>query len=220
MFSRPAAFAFVWVLALSASSSAPAFAQPRPQPAPAIRFEITVPAAIRPEPVTGRVYIMITRNGEREPRLQPHQVDGIPFIGRDVGKLAPGAAAAIDQGDPGFPVATLRDIPDGDDVVQAFVNVCSAFRRADGHIVWMHVDQWEVQPWHVAPGRLSQTERVKEIAPFVVRKESRAASAAKARTTGRIRTEPGTEQIVVARKASRVSGKGTDNWANPNRAWH
>jgi hypothetical protein len=31
-------------------------------------------------------------------------------------------------------------LPPGDYFVQAFVNVYSAFKRADGHTVWMHDD--------------------------------------------------------------------------------
>jgi hypothetical protein len=78
-----------------------------------VRFEICVPAAVHSGPITGRVYVMLTRNEQREPRLQLIQVDGIPFFGRDVEKLAPGATAVIDDTDLGFPVDNLRDIPPG-----------------------------------------------------------------------------------------------------------
>ena len=54
------------------------------QPRPPVRFEISFPASARAEPVAGRVYVMITRSGQRAPRLQLNQVDGIPFFGRDV----------------------------------------------------------------------------------------------------------------------------------------
>jgi hypothetical protein len=152
------------LLLAAATSGLPApfdFAQGR-QSKPAVRFEISFPAAVRSEPVTGRVYVMITRNGEREPRLQLNQVDGIPFFGRDIEKLAPGATAIIEHTDLGFPVDTLRDIPAGDYFVQAFVNVYSEFRRADGHVVWMHDDQWEGQHWEVSPGNLcSRPQRIR-----------------------------------------------------------
>jgi len=127
-----------------------------------LRFEISFAAAARSEPVTGRVFVMITRNGEREPRLQLNQVDGIPFFGVDVERLAPGGVAVIDQTTPGYPVDGLRDIPSGEYFVQAFVNVYSEFRRADGHVVWMHDDQWEGQHWEVSPGNLySRPQRLR-----------------------------------------------------------
>ena len=95
MMARLAVFGAVGVLVSSPFTPPAAHARPLPLDVP--RFEITVPAAIRPEPVTGRVYIMITRNGDREPRLHINQVDGIPFFGRDVERLAPGTAAVIDS---------------------------------------------------------------------------------------------------------------------------
>jgi len=140
--------------ALAACAMALVAATLQSQVKPVVRFDITVPASVHPTPITGRVYVMITRNGQREPRLQLSQVDGIPFFGRDVEKLAPGAAATIDNSDLGFPVERLSDLPAGDYFVQAFVNVYSEFRRADGHTVWMHDDQWEGQQWHQSPGNL------------------------------------------------------------------
>ena len=38
--------------------------------------------------------------------------------------------------------------------MQAIVNVYSEFKRADGHVVWMHDDQWEGQHWNRSPGNL------------------------------------------------------------------
>jgi len=119
-----------------------------------VRFEISFPASVHDQPITGRAYVMITRSAVREPRLQLSQVDGIPFFGRDIDQLAPGEVVVIDHTDLGFPVDSLRDIPDGDYFVQAFVNIYARYPRADGHVVWMHEDQWEGQRWWVSPGNL------------------------------------------------------------------
>lgn len=124
------------------------------------RFEISYPASANAGPLTGRVYVMISRNAEREPRLQIGRA-GIPFFGRDVEQLAPGEVAAIDSTGLGTPVASLSEIPPGDYYVQAFVNVYSEFRRADGHVLWMHDDRWEGQHWNRSPGNLySAVQRV------------------------------------------------------------
>src|SRR5574342_996143 len=74
------------------------------------RFEITFPASAHPGPITGRVYVMIARDGRTEPRMQVGRT-GIPFFGRDVDTLAPGRAATIDDTDLGSPIASLRDLP-------------------------------------------------------------------------------------------------------------
>jgi hypothetical protein len=125
------------------------------------RFEVSFPVAAHAEPVTGRIYVMVSRTNEREPRLQIGRT-GVPFFGRDVEALVPGETGIIDATDLGAPVASLRDIPAGDYFVQAFVNIYSEFRRADGHVVWMHDDQWEGQHWNRSPGNLySPVERVR-----------------------------------------------------------
>ena len=112
-----------------------------------------MPPAVRGEPVTGRVYVMIARTNDREPRLQIGRT-GTPFFGRDVEMLPPGRAAVLDQTDLGTPVASMKELPPGDYWVQGFVNVYSEFKRADGHTVWLHDDQWEGQHWNVSPGNL------------------------------------------------------------------
>ncbi len=125
------------------------------------RFEVSFPSAVHEEALTGRIYVMISRTAEREPRFQIGR-SGVPFFGRDVVNLLPGEPGIIDATDLGTPVASLRDIPAGDYYVQAFVNIYSEFRRADGHVVWMHDDQWEGQHWNRSPGNLySVVERVR-----------------------------------------------------------
>jgi len=126
-----------------------------------VRVEVSFPASVHAGPVTGRVYVMVSRTNDREPRLQIGRT-GTPFFGRDVEKLAPGQSAIIDVTDLGTPVASLRDLPPGDYFVQGFVNVYSEFKRADGHVVWMHDDQWEGQRWNISPGNLySEVQRVR-----------------------------------------------------------
>jgi hypothetical protein len=117
------------------------------------RFEISYPAAANAGPVTGRVYVMISRTSQVEPRLQVGRV-GVPFFGRDVQKLAPGQSAVIDASDLGTPVESLKDLPAGDYFVQGFVSVYSEFHRADGHTLYMHDDQWEGQRWNRSPGNI------------------------------------------------------------------
>jgi hypothetical protein len=78
-----------------------------------VKFEIRVPPSVRGETLTGRVYVILTHDGSREPRLQVGRV-GAPLFGRDVERLAPGAPATIDGTDLGTPVADMADLPAGD----------------------------------------------------------------------------------------------------------
>lgn len=139
---------FSWVLVLAIA----AFAQSSPAPT---RFEVTFPATAHAEPITGRVFIAITRDPTREPRLQVGSwEDEPPLFGAEVTQLKPGESAFIDAATPGYPLNSLRDIPAGDYYVQAIVNVYTEFHRADGHVIWAHMDQWEGQQFNLSPGNL------------------------------------------------------------------
>jgi hypothetical protein len=118
------------------------------------RIEISFAAAARSAPITGRVYVAISRVNDRQTPIQQADSTGAPLFGKNVESLAPGAAAVIGADDFGHPVASLRDVPAGDYWIQPFVNVYTEFKRADGHTVWLHMDQWEGQNWRRSPGNL------------------------------------------------------------------
>ena len=48
----------------------------------------------------------------------------------------------------------LAHMPAGDYYAQALLNVYTQYHRADGHMVWVHADQWEGQHWSSSPGNL------------------------------------------------------------------
>ena len=127
---------------------------------PVTRFQISFPSSAHSEAITGRIFVMISDNTEREPRLQLGRT-GAPFFGRNVEQLSPGQSGAIDETDHGTPIASLADFPAGDYYVQAMVNIYSEFRRSDGKVLWMHDDQWEGQDFTRSPGNLySDVHRV------------------------------------------------------------
>jgi hypothetical protein len=142
--------AFVAALAVvCAIAAAPRGAQPLDGP----RVEISFPASAHHEPVTGMVYLAISRDNQQTP-IEETSPTGVPLFSHYVENLAPGAAVALTASDRGYPVSSLRDIPAGDYWVQPFVNVYTRFPRADGHVLWMHMDQWEGQNWKRSPGNL------------------------------------------------------------------
>ncbi len=148
---RAAAIAFAGVLSVFGSLTAAA------QPARSrARFEVVVPPELQKAPLTGRAFVMISRTNDREPRFQIGRT-GIPFYGHDFERLAPGTPVVIDGNDLGHQVDSIDEIPPGDYFVQAMVNVYSEFKRADGHVLWMHDDQWEGQNWRTSPGNLFST---------------------------------------------------------------
>jgi hypothetical protein len=118
-----------------------------------LEFAISFSEEARSEPLTGRVYIMLSKDEKREPRMQVRR-RGVPFWGQNVSALNPEEAGIIDADSFGFPLRSIRDIPPGEYYVQGFINVYTEFQRADGHTMWLHQDQWEGQNWLRSPGNM------------------------------------------------------------------
>ncbi len=144
--------AFALALVLGGCSS------PAPQAA-SVQFSLSFPAAAHQGPITGRAFLVISRTATPEPRLQAGSWVSDPFFGRDVDQLKPGAPVVIDGHAAGYPLASVRDIPAGDYYVQAVLNVYTQFHRADGHVIWAHMDEWEGQQFNRAPGNLYSTPK-------------------------------------------------------------
>ena len=123
-------------------------------------FEVTIPDSLCSELVTGRMFVIIAKNDEREPRNQVGRT-GTPFWGVDVVDLKAGEAAIINDKLIGSPLESLAEIPEGDYYVQALFNKYTKFERSDGHVLWMHKDQWEGQRWRRSPGNIhSEVKKV------------------------------------------------------------
>ncbi len=117
------------------------------------RLEITIAPDARAESTTGMVYVAFGRDNKRTP-IQQASPTGAPLFSVAISDLRSGTPIAITAADRGHPVASLRDIPAGEYWVQPFVNVHTRFARADGKVVWLHMDQWEGQDWKRSPGNL------------------------------------------------------------------
>lgn len=114
-------------------------------------------------PVNGRVFVIVSRDGDIEPREQI-DVTGVPFWGKDVVEYAAGDRVSLEDRDDavlGFPLESLAELPPGDYYVQAFLNVYTTFHRADGHIVQMHLNAGEGQYLWESPGNAySQVQQI------------------------------------------------------------
>ena len=126
----------------------------QPAVASSITFKVTLPAN-QPEPITGRVFIIIARAGDPEPRLQVGSWRSrTELLGMDVPGIGPGQTASMDALTLGFPLKSVRELPAGDYYVQALFSVYTRFQRADGHTIFAHNDQWEGQQFNKSPGNL------------------------------------------------------------------
>jgi hypothetical protein len=127
------------------------------------RFEVSYPPGLDNGPITGRLFVMISKNNRVEPRLQAGSYNGsVPFFGLDVNALKAGDNAVIDTSVLGYPVDSLNQLPAGEYYVQALLNVYTQVHRKDGHVIWVHMDQWEGQRWNRSAGNLvTEVKRVR-----------------------------------------------------------
>src|SRR6185437_3310713 len=79
-----------------------------------IRFRVTLPAGSQ-QPVTGRVFIIISKIDDPEPRLQVGSWRSrTQMLARDVQFMQPGQSAMLDALTLGFPSRSVRELPAGD----------------------------------------------------------------------------------------------------------
>src|SRR4030088_1463765 len=123
-----------------------------------MKFEISFPESVHADPVSGRLFLILSRNGDSEPRMQLFDV---PLFAVGISWLPSATTAVIDAATPGYPVSSLTEIPPGDYYVQALLNIYTEFHRADGHTVWAHMDQWEGQDLARSPRNLiSEVQKI------------------------------------------------------------
>jgi hypothetical protein len=115
-------------------------------------FEVAFSQDLQRAPLSGRVFILISRTADPEPRLQLSVV-GPQHFAVDARAVKPGETVIIDDGVIGHPYDHLQDLPKGDYVVQAFAVNYVEYPRADGHTIWA-LDQWNGQDFTRSPGVL------------------------------------------------------------------
>lgn len=137
----------------------------------AARFEVSFPASVHASPITGRAFVVVTRTNELEPRIQMLSEATPPFFGKDVSALAADQVVAFDETTAGYPLRSLKDLPEGDYYVEALLNIYSEFHRSDGHTIWAHQD-WIGELPTLAPGNLHSDIQKVHLDPasgFVIR---------------------------------------------------
>ena len=131
-----------------------------------LKFAVSFPAEHYAGALDGRVLLIISKNGRREPRFQvTYRLPSQLIYGVNVDGLKPGDKAIIDKDVFGFPVESISGIPPGEYYVQAVLHIYETFHRSDGHIVKLPMDRGEGQHWNRAPGNLYSTPKKIKIDP-------------------------------------------------------
>ena len=125
-----------------------------------VRFAVRYEAATEKGPLDGRLLVMLSKDPEKEPRLQIRgDIRSQQVFGMDVEGWKPGQPSVLPDDALGFPIESLAEVPAGTYRVQALLHRYETFRRADGHVVKLPMDRGEGQQWSKAPGNLYSTPR-------------------------------------------------------------
>ena len=120
-------------------------------------FELTIDKTFEDSIKDGRIFVMLSKNETAEPRFQITDGPETQLIfGMDVEDWNAADGKIVFSGDEvyGYPLESLKDIPEGQYFVQALFHQYETFTRADGHTVKMPMDRGEGQQWNKAPGNL------------------------------------------------------------------
>ncbi len=110
--------------------------------------------------------LLLSTDPSAEPRMQINDTARTQMaFGVTVDGWKPGDATVVDDAAFGYPIRSLKDVPEGDYYVQALLNRYETFHRSDGTIVKLHMDQGEGQHWNISPGNLYSKPQKIHIGP-------------------------------------------------------
>ncbi len=119
---------------------------------PSATFQVTVATSAHPGPLTGWLVVVVSKTKEPEPRFAISP-SGPAIFAIDLEQLAPERPAVVGDKALGYPTSR-SDLPPGDYFAQAVVNVYEQVRRADGHAIWVHLNDGRIEFFTQAAGNL------------------------------------------------------------------
>jgi hypothetical protein len=118
-------------------------------------FSVSFPSERSAQPLDGRLMLLLSTDPSAEPRMQINDTVRTQIaFGVTVDRWKPGDTTVVDDAAFGYPIRSLKDLPEGDYYVQALLNRYETFHRSDGTTVKLHMDKGEGQHWNISPGNL------------------------------------------------------------------
>jgi hypothetical protein len=118
-------------------------------------FRITIAPGFHDSALNGRLLLLLSKNGQREPRFQVNDDAHTQLVfGTDVEGWQPGSSQLVDMRAFGYPVERLSEVPAGYYYVQALLHKYETFHLKNGHTVQLPMDRGEGQHWNEAPGNI------------------------------------------------------------------
>jgi len=116
------------------------------------QFVVAFPAAAHAGPITGRLIVVVSKNPTPEPRMLVSPA-GPAVFAIDLDQLRPGQRATVGAAAASYPIE-LSELPTGDYYVQAVIDVYTQVHRADGHTIWVHLNDGRIEVFQIAAGNL------------------------------------------------------------------
>jgi hypothetical protein len=122
-------------------------------------FVVRLGANVAEEALDGRLLLLISRDGTREPRFQlsATSLSTAQVFGVDVEGFKRSDERTFDGAMLGYPLESLSELPAGEYSVQALLHKYETFRLSTGHTVKLPMDRGEGQQWNRAPGNIYST---------------------------------------------------------------
>ena len=132
-------------------------------------FSVTFQKSLSPQPLDGRLFLLLSTDTSAEPRFQIEgSVRTQIMFGVNVDGWTAGQPMLVDASANGYPIRSLKDVPPGEYTAQAVLNKYETFHRSDGKNVKLHPDMGEGQHWNISPGNLYSKPKKITIAPGAV----------------------------------------------------
>jgi hypothetical protein len=124
-------------------------------PAAAENFRVALSAPAVDLATDGRVILILTPDGAKEPRFQVDaEALGTQVFGVNVDGLKPGGSAVIAPGVLGFPTEDLSAVPKGEYFAQAVLHKYRTYRLGNGKTVKLPEARGAGQNWRLEPGNI------------------------------------------------------------------
>ena len=115
-------------------------------------IEVTYDGSLSEGPFDGRLLVLISKDGSKEPRFQINDTnDSGIVVGKNVNQWESGQIEIFNSSTEAYPIENLADLETGIYYMQALLHKYETFNLANGHQVKLPMDQGEGQHWNTSP---------------------------------------------------------------------
>lgn len=116
---------------------------------------ITISPELEAGLTDGRLLMIFSSDKEKEPRFSiSDDASTAQVFGMDIENFTPGDVIQLESSSFGYPIENLKDLAEGNYVMQAFIIKYETFTRSDGHTVKLAMDKGEGRKWANTPGNI------------------------------------------------------------------